>query len=161
MTTELKYFVFKDTGISIQIRKVSPLLAVDIDESIPRPTPPLNKVDYGDGRGEVMEPNLSDPSYNKALEKRQTEVGLAVIRATILRSVIVNGEEWKEEVKEYRKFIQDTTGAPLAEENDLYIYITRICVGTQDDLNDLVVAITSRSQPTPEEIAKAKDSFRS
>lgn len=161
MTTELKYFTFKDTGITIQIRKVSPLLAVDIDASIPKPTPPLNKVDYGDGRGEVQEPNYSDPSYLKALENRQTEVGLAVIRATILRSIIVNGDEWKEEVQAYRQFIQDATGAPLAEENDLYVYITRVCVGTQDDLNDLVVAITSRSQPTPEEIAKAKDSFRS
>lgn len=161
MTTELKYFKFQDTGITIQIRKVSPLLAVDVDASIPRPTPPLNKVDYGDGRGEVMEPNLSDPSYLKALEARQTEVGMAVIRATILRSVIINGAEWKDEVEEYRKFIQETTGAPLAEANDLYVYITRICTGSQDDLNDLITAITTRSQPTPEEIAKAKDSFRS
>lgn len=161
MTTELKMFRFPDTGITIKIRKVSPLLAVDVDASIPRPTPPLNKVDYGDGRGEVMEPNLSDPSYLKELEERTAKVGMAVIKATILRSVIVDGEDWKEDVKDYRQFILETTGAPLDEPSDLYVYVTRICTGTQEDLTDLIGAITSRSQPTPEEIAKAKDSFRS
>jgi hypothetical protein len=154
-------FEFKDTGKKVKIKKVSPMLAVDVEASIPKPTPPLSEVDYGEPKGKVMEPNYSDPGYNKALERRTERVGIAVLKATILRSVTVEGEEWHKEVEEYRAFIQETTGEPLTEPSDLYIYIMRICVGTQDDMEDLMTAITKRSQPTQEEVERAKSSFRS
>lgn len=154
-------FTFKDTGITVKIQKVSPMLAMDIDAAIPRPEPPLNEVDYGEGRGKVQEPNLQDPAYLKALDERTSQVGLAVIKATILRGVVVEADGWQAKVSDYRQFIQETTGKPLQEQSDLYVYITRLCVGTDEDLTDLVNAITKRSQPTQEEIERSKASFRS
>ena len=149
--------IFKDTGKSVKIRKVSPMVAVDIEKSIPRPKPPMNTVDYGNGP--VQEANYSDPGYMNALEERQAEVGFASLRATIMRGVVVEGDEWKDEVLEYRKFIFETTEKELEEKSDLIVYIMRICMGTQEDMNDLLLAISTRSQPTQEVIDQAKSRF--
>lgn len=153
-------FTFRDTGITVKIRKISPMLVTDISESIPMPKPPLNEVDYGEPRGKVQEPNLQDPAYQKALEDRQVQIFKTWRRVMILRGVQVEGEAWKEEVKEYRAFMQEQTGYPLEETNDLVVYVLRLCVGSEEDLGELIEAITRRSQPTREEIEKAKDSFR-
>jgi hypothetical protein len=160
MTETLIDFTFHDTGKVVKIRKVSPMIAVDIDASIPTPEPPTQEVDYGPPKGKVKEPNYSDGGYLLALEERRLKVGRMVTKANIRRGVVIEGDDWKQEVSDYRKFIQDTTGAPLADEDDLYIYVTRICVGTQADLQDLFDAISKRSQPTEGAIEAAKDSFR-
>lgn len=154
-------FTFRDTGITVKIRKISPMLVTDITESIPEPKPPLNEVDYGEPRGKVLEPNLQDPSYKMALQEHQHKIFLAWRRAMILRSVIIEGEDWKQDVQDYREFIKEQTGFPLDEPNDLVVYVLRICVGSEEDLGEMIQAITRRSQPTPEEIERAKSSFRS
>lgn len=152
-------FTFHDTGKVVKIRKVSPMLAIDIDASIPRPAPPTNRVDYGPPKGVVDEPNYNDPGYLAAVRERDARVGIAATRATILRGVTVEGDEWKKDVEEYRQFILETTGANLEEKNDLILYVLRVCVGSQEDMTDLITAITQRSQPTREGIERAKASF--
>lgn len=153
-------FTFQDSGKKIQIRKISPMLAADVAASIPEPQPPMNEVDYGAPRGKVMEPNLSDPTYTQALKARQEKVFQALQRVMITRAVVLDGDEWKQEVADYRAFIQQETGSPLVEQNDLLVYVLRVCVGSQEDLADLLTAITTRSQPTQEEIERSKASFR-
>ena len=78
-----------------------------------------------------------------------------------MRSVVVEGEEWKDEVKEYRDFIEKQTGKPLDEPDDLVVYVLRICIGSEEDLTEFLNAVTKRSQPTQEVIDQAKDTFRS
>jgi hypothetical protein len=153
-------FTFKDTGITVKIRKVSPMLAADVNASMPEPLPPEQEVDYGDPKGKVMERNYSSPSYLADLQAHKVRIFTALQRVMILRAVVVEGEEWREEVREYRQFLQEQTGAPLDEPNDLVVYVLRLCVGSQEDLADLLTAITSRAQPTQEAIEQAKRSFR-
>lgn len=153
-------FTFKDTGITVKIRKVSPMLAADVAASMPEPLPPEQEVDYGEPRGKVMERNYSDPGYQAAVAAHQKKIFSALQRVIILRAVIVEGDDWKEEVKEYRDFIKKMTGVPLDEPDDLVVYVLRVCVGSEDDLTDLLSAITRRSQPTQEAIEQAKRSFR-
>jgi hypothetical protein len=145
-------FTFKDTGIAVKIKKVSPMLATDIYAAIPEPTPPMNEVDYGEPKGKVMEPNLSDPAYQRAMVERAVKVNAAWRRVMILRGVVVDGDDWQNEVKEYRAFIREITGGEIDEDNDLIVYVLRLCVGTGEDLDDLINAITRRSQPTQEAI---------
>lgn len=154
-------FTFKDTGITLKIRKVSPMMADEIRRAIPEPQAPLQPVDYGAPKGVVMEANLSDPAYLDAHAKWQRDVAMKTQRLMILRAVKVEGEEWKADVAEYRAFMETNTGKPLEEENDLLVYINHICVGTQEDMVDFVTAITRRSQPTQEEVERSKASFRS
>jgi len=157
---ELTSFTFKDTGITVKIRKISPMLAADVAAAIPEPLPPEQLVDYGEPRGKVSERNYSDPGYLLKKSIRNQEVFRALQRVMILRSVFVEGDEWLKEVQEYRDFIQKHTGKPLDEPEDLVVYVLRICVGSEEDLGDLLTVITKRSQPTGEAVDAAKDSFR-
>jgi hypothetical protein len=154
-------FTFPDTGITVKIRKVSPMILADINAAFPEPKPPENEVDYGEPLGKVMERNYSDPSYKVALQERNAKVFQALQRTMILRGVEVEGDAWKKEVEDYREFMQKETGTPLEETNDLVVYVLRLCVGSQEDLTDLISAITTRSQPTQEAVERAKASFRS
>jgi hypothetical protein len=157
---ELIDFTFKDTGITVKIRKISPMLAADVAASMPDPLPPEQTVDYGEPRGKVLERNYSDPGYLAQKAENNIKIFRALQRVMLLRAVIVEGDEWKAEVKEYRDFIEKHTGKPLDEPEDLVVYVLRVCVGSEEDLNDLLTAITKRSQPTPEAVDAAKDSFR-
>lgn len=156
---QLTDFTFRDTGITVKIRKVSPMLLPDIEASIPKPAPPEQEVDYGEPVGKVREKNLSDPAYTAALAERTVKVYQAWRRALIRRGVVLEGDQWQEAVKEYRQFIQAEIGSPLPEQDDHMVYVLSICIGTIEDQDDLINAITRRSQPTPEAIAEAKDSF--
>jgi hypothetical protein len=153
-------FTFKDTGITIKIKKISPMLAADVSAAMPEPLPPEQEVDYGEPRGKVMERNYSDPNYQSLVIEHRRKLYATLQRAMILRSVTVDGDDWKEDVKEYKSFIQSQTGGLVDEENDLVLYVTRVCVGSQADLNDLMAAITRRSQPTEEAVTAAKADFR-
>lgn len=153
-------FLCKDSGITIKIRKVSPMLAADIESSIPMPLPPEQEVDYGEPKGIVNERNLSDPEYLIRLQERSGEIFQKWKRALILLGVVLEGDAWKKDVKEYRAFIQETTGHPLEETNDKLVYTLRIAIGTFEDQDDLIHAITRRSQPTAEAIEEAKTSFQ-
>jgi hypothetical protein len=158
--SELTPFTFRDTGITVMVKKISPMIMTDVNNAMPPPEPPMQEVDYGEPRGKVMEKNLSDPAYAKILAAHNQKVFQAIQRVMILRGVVVNGTGWKKEVAEYRAFMLETTGKPVEETNDLIVYIMRICVGTEEDLEDFVQAITRRSQPTDMEVEKAKESFR-
>lgn len=153
-------FTFQDTGITVKIRKISPMLAADVNASMPEPLPPEQEVDYGEPRGIVKERNYSDPQYVNDLAAHKQKVFQALQRVMIKRAVIVEGEEWLDAVKEYRDFILEETGIPLAETSDLLVYVMRVCIGSNEDMTDLLSAITSRSQPTQEAIEQAKRSFR-
>lgn len=153
-------YTFKDTGIQVKIRKISPLMASDVARAIPEPIPPENEVDYGEGKGRVRERNYSDPNYLAAMADYRRHVSEVIQRVMILRSVYVTGEDWKAEVAEYRDFMKQQTGSELEEKEDLVIYVLRICVGTQEDLEELIESITKRSQPTEELVEAAKRSFR-
>lgn len=154
-------FTFKDSGISVRIRKISPMLAADVNASMPEPLPPEQEVDYGEPKGKVLERNYSDPRYQELLDAHKQKVFQALQRVMILRSVVVEGEEWHKDAQEYRQFIKAQTGAELDEPEDLVVYVLRVAVGSEEDLIDLIQAITRRSMPTPEVIQAAKESFRS
>jgi len=153
-------FTFKDTGITVKIKKISPMLAADVSAAMPEPLPPEQEVDYGEPKGKVMERNYGDPTYAQAMKEYERKASALVQKVIINRAVVVEGEDWKKEVKEYRDFIFSNTGAQLEEKDDLLVYVLRICVGSNDDMNDLVDAIIKRSQPTQEAIEQAKRSFR-
>jgi hypothetical protein len=157
----LAEFTFKDTGITVQIRKVSPMLAADVAAAMPEPLPPEQEVDYGEPVGKVMERNYGDPKYVVTLAEHRHRLYDTLQRAIILRSVVATDGKWKDDVNEYRQFLLSQTGKEIDEKDDLVVYVTRICVGSQEDLNDLMAAITRRSQPTEEAVAAAKADFRS
>jgi hypothetical protein len=88
------------------------------------------------------------------------KVWKAYRRALILRGVVVENDDWKKAVEEYRALIaQETNGGQIEEKDDFVVYVQRVCVGSMEDLDELEHDITNRSGPTTEAIEKAKATF--
>lgn len=151
----LPTFTFQDTGITVQIRKVSPSIGTEIRKAFPPPKPPVHKVEIG---GQIVEEaNEADPDYERAYQ----EWGL-MVEAKAARLYIKRGVEC-----EVDKAAVDVVRADMESEgmtlegDDKYIYIRYICIGTEDDYQELLMAITRRSQPTEVAVAEAVEQFQS
>lgn len=155
-------FTFKDTGISIKIKKISPMLGADVNASMPEPEPPEQVVDYGEPKGKVMEQNLSDPAYARSMMEHRAQVFRVYRRVMVLRGVAAESlpDGWQDDVKVYRAFMEAQLGKVIDEPDDVVVYILRIAVGSEEDLEELIAAITRRSQPTQEVIDQAKATFQ-
>lgn len=154
---------FKDTGITVNIRRLSPLTADEVTKAIrkerPVPKAPENLVDYGDGK-KVPEPNTADPAYivevNAYNAWLNEEVGKRLMHLIIHRAVVCDVDA--DAVAALRADLADI-GVTL-EDDDKTVYVQHICVGTMDDLEELRQAVMERSQPTEKEIQANLDSFR-
>lgn len=154
----MKEFKFQDSGYTVKIRRVSPLLALELQKKFPAPKPPKNQVPDLDGKM-VWEENIADPAYAEALTKYQQDLELRMRRLVIMRGVVHTlSDEEKAQVVELREFWQ-TTYNEVLEGSDLEVFISYIAVGSDGDLSDLIDAILKRSQPTEEEVREAQNSF--
>lgn len=160
MTSKLYPYLIADTGRQINIRKVSPMLAREVATLRRKPDPPLNKVVYPDGH-EEMEPNEADPRYQEQLNDYSNQMISEVQKLTIERGVFVElTDDDRREIEELRKFWLDEYNETL-KGSDKYIFVAHICIGTVEDLQDLVKAITRRSSATPEGTAQTLATFQS
>ena len=163
-TSELTPHTFKDTGIKVKIRKVSPMLIMEVQKAFPPPKPPMQEVVYGDpgesGAKTVEEPNEAHPDYLVAIDEYNLELEAKVRQLMFKRGVRIHlDEEQKQEVKELREewkemFDKDLSGS------DKYLYISYIAIGTDADMEELQEVIMRRSQPTEAAIAEAKAGFQ-
>lgn len=150
-------FTFKDTGITVSIRKVSPLLLSEIQRRHPTPKPPKNKVEM-DGVI-TYEDNYADPDYNKQLQEHAVRLEFAMRRSLIRLGVYyeLTAEDTRQ-VNDLREFWKESNGEEL-EGTDLEVFISYIAIGTVEDLTELTEAITRRSLPTEEATQEALERF--
>jgi hypothetical protein len=152
---ELTPFTFKDTGITILTRRVSPLLMYELRKQFPAPEPPLQKVSFGEDE-ETYEPNPAHPEYHAAMNKYNSEFKDKAMVLLIKRGTVINWtDEMRGEIAELRKFWMDEYGWELPKDDTL-AYIQYICVGSPQDLDEFTTFITTRSQPTEEAVAEAQ-----
>jgi len=156
----LRPFTFPTTGRRVFVRNVNPLLAIEIRRQFPKPHPPLQQVDYGDGKP-VYEPNYASPDYEAAVEDWNTLITEKMSRLIIKRGVVhtLTPEE-KAEVEELRMDLEEDLGMNLGE-NDLFVYVSYICIGGRLDVDNLTEAVMTGSQPTRAAVEAAQDSFQS
>lgn len=151
---------FQDTGITVSIRKVSPLLLNELRRRNPEPQPPKNLVDYGDGK-KVLEENRADPDYMAALDKHAQELELKMRMLLIRWGVVYElTAQDLEQVKQLKEFWQTEYQQEL-EGTDLEVFISYIAIGTVEDLEELTNAIMRRSQPTPAAEGEAAQRYKS
>lgn len=157
---ELVPFTFKSTGKTVMIKKVSPFLAMELQNAFPPPEPPTQKVEYDEG--DVREEkNWSHPDYLKQVEAYNLAFSNKVQNLMIKRGVHFEiTEEIRTELEELRKFWQEEYGTELSEKNDKLAYVLYVCAGTQEDTEDMIAAITKRSQPTEVAIQQAQGTFQ-
>lgn len=154
---QLKPHLVVDTGITINIKKVSPLLALEIRNAIPKPRPPSQEVDYGDGK-KVLEENPAHPSYKAALKEYEDAVQEKTNRFVIERGVDCKVDH--EAVKELRESWKAEFGQDLPY-NDKYCYIAFIVLGTNEDFQELIEIIMSRSGISSAAMEAAQEQLKS
>ncbi|MCC7208329.1 MAG: hypothetical protein IT323_13560 [Anaerolineae bacterium] len=146
MTQKLTPILFS-TDIQIAVRPVSNVLMMEVQKSIPRPKPPVERVANADGTFRE-EPNPDHPDYAAALSKWTEQVEEAVRKLCIKRGVVLHmTDEQKAEVAELREFMRTEFDQAL-DADDRYVYVAYIAVGGQEDYAKLVNTIVGRSQPT-------------
>lgn len=155
---ELIPYTFKDTQVKVKLRKVSPLLALELRRAYPEPKPPMQEVDYGDGE-KKLEPNPSHPDYVRELEEHNIKIELLTRKMLIKRGVVCDVP--MEDVEQLQADWLDLTGTELPEKDPLVAYISYIAIGSDKDMEELIYAVMRRSQPTEEAVASHQDTFQS
>lgn len=150
---ELPEFTFVGSDITVRLRKVSPFLLGEVAKSVPKPMPPLNTVDYGNGP--TQEPNEADPGYLQALEEYKQEVGNRNLRALI--HLGVECEVDAAAVQALRTQMA-TFGVDL-DPDDKWVYIVNIAITDTDEIVELRDAILRKSQPTEGAVQESLAAF--
>lgn len=149
---------FPDTGITVRIRKVSPLLMMRLEEKFPRPQPPKNKVVL-DGR-EIWEDNPADPDFAEEVRRYEIEHNARLQHLLIRRGV--DYEMRPEDIKaveELRQFWKEEYNDELPGD-DREVFVAYIAIGSLEDMNELTEKILNRIQPTEKTLEAAEDRFR-
>ncbi len=156
MTTKLYPYQFKDSGIEIMIRKVSPLLIIDMQKEYPAPQPPLQEVKIGDLTR--MEPNPDHPDYKRAMEAWNMENEERLRKLMVRQGVAFTlSEEQKQDVEALRETYRELYQKEIPY-NDRDAYLFYVAIASPRDLQDLINAIMSQN-PTEESVQAAQDSF--
>lgn len=161
---ELPTFTFPTSGFTIKIRRLSPFAVNDLQAAIqkeyPRPEPPVNLVDYGDGK-QVAEPNTADPHYSERLQAHETFITqeIATRFTKVLTSRAIECEVDADEVAEIRRDMA-AVGVTFDGDSDKEIYVRYVLIQSEQDMDLLRDTVLSRSQPTEAAIADNVTAFR-
>lgn len=158
MQQQLKTFEFSN-GRSVKLRTVSPLTLSKVRKQYRPPKPPLNEVDYGDGKIE-LEPNMADPEYIEAMELYEMELNERMQRLTIKLSVVHTlSDDEKEELAAFREIM--TSEGIDVEQDDMEAFINGLCISSGNDLRNFLEAVTNTVGPSAEGVQAVKEQFPS
>lgn len=158
------------TGVTVGLKRVSPLLRDDIDAQLrvehPVPEPPMKKRNYGteDEPEWIEEVDLSDSKFKEDLRKWGIEhanrLGDKLLWVAVRRGVEIElGEEELRQVQEVRDDLL-AVGTQL-DPDDKFVYITRVALGSTDELRELHDLIFAQSRPSQQEVDAIKATFPS
>lgn len=142
------------SGVTVQIRKVSPFTQDAIRAKYPAPPPPMVENDYGDGKIR-REPNPADPDYLRALREHRLMAAEKFTEAMFQLGVVVEVDT--EAVAAFRAEMQ-SLGIDL-KESDHQIYVRHLAIRTDEDIDRLSRAIMRKSTPTEEAVQERLETF--
>ena len=146
------------SGITVGVRRVSPFLVREVERIYPAPEPPTQTVEL-DGETKI-EANPSDPDYLVRLFEHRSMVMEKKMDYLVRHGVVLADENAaREALTQVRAQWLAEFGQELPQGDFLMDYLRYVCIGTGDDLNDLVHAITERSAPTESGVTAAAKSF--
>lgn len=174
---ELPMHTFKDSGITVRLRKLSPVARDDVIAGVSRdladtkPQPPIVEVDYGQGK--IKEPHTGDPTYIRHLQEWQagvsSEANARLFKLACLDAVEVEiGDSERALIARKQRYMRiagkvewqpDPNLHP--EENDQWFYIAYVACASLEDIKEFYEAVLTRSQPTEAAIEQHKASFPS
>lgn len=158
MTTKLKKFVLPDSGIEVTMKGISPaMIGLDVMRSIPKPQPPIQIIDNGDG-DVVYEKNWSHPDYKIELAQWDVDVNLKTMPVIVYRSLVkILSDEEKAEIKELRQDMADMD--VTLDRNDKIVWFKYIACGSDADFYAYVEFLSGEGEPKPEVVESLQDGF--
>ena len=159
---------FKDSGITVKIRKVGPTtqqrLAQQIMKDYPEPAIPITDTELG------PEPNAADPSYLLAKAEWDQKTNGENLRRLMLIAALEAEVEIDDRAradiarkKRHLKLIgiphEDNPDLTEAE-NEKVFYILNVAAATPEDLGEFGQAVLRRSVPTEEAVQAQIATFR-
>lgn len=161
----LPLYIFKDSGITVGLRKIAPntqaQLSIQIQREYPKPAPPVNQTELG------AEANEADPDYLKAVREWERASAMALNRKMFTLAALececaVDMDEVARKQRSFRAvgFTWEESPDLSDEERAKVFYIEHIACATTEDLREFYEAVTRRSQPTEAAVQAHVDSFR-
>ncbi len=151
---------FKDTGITIHLRKVGPTTQQRLAQAIMKeiPEPPIPIVDTEAG----SEQNAADPDYILAKEawdqQTRNELTQRLMLIAALEAEVVIDDDARADIARKKRHLS-LIGIPYEdnpdltpEENEKVFYILHVAAGTPEDLGEFSQAVLRRSVPTEEAV---------
>ena len=135
---------FRDTGITIGIRKVGPTtqqrVAHSIAHDMPEPPIPVVETELG------PEPNAADPTYLALREKWTQETNAELIRRLMLiaalEAEVTIDDRARQDIARRKRSLQlsktpyEDDPELTPEENERVFYILHVAAGTPEDLGE-------------------------
>ena len=157
MTSKITSVTLPDSGVTLQIKRISPMLLVDLRKQLKRgiakPQPPLQEVLIGDEK--KMQPNEAHPDYLAALQDYNADIGQLYIEA-----IIYLGVECEIDAASVLALRESDLGEFLPK-SDKVVYVSRIACESERDLTLMQNAILGRAQPTEAAVGESAESFPS
>lgn len=159
---------FKDSSITIKIRKVGPTtqqrLAQQIMREIPEPLPPTITTELG------PEANAADPAYIEARaewdQTTRNELTQRLMLIAALEAEVTIDDAARADIARKKRHLS-LIGIPYednpaldADENEKVFYILHVAAGTPEDLADFANAVLKRSVPTEEAVQRQIATFQ-
>jgi hypothetical protein len=160
IVSALPEHTFKDSGITIKIRKVGPTtqqrLAQQIRKDIPEPAIPTVDTELG------PEPNDADPTYlaAQAAWDQQTRMALneRLMLIAALEAEVTIDDAARADIARKKRHMS-LIGIPYEDnpdltdaENEKVFYILYVAAASPEDLGEFAAAVLRRSVPTEEAV---------
>lgn len=156
----LPQHTFKDTNITIGIRKVGPSTQQSIAQAIvrdmPEPAIPITDTELG------PEANPADPAYlaDKAEwdQKTRAELTRRIMLIAALEADVTIDDAARSDIARRKRSLElaDTPWIPdprhTPEEDERVFYVLNIAAGTPEDLGEFGAVVMRRSAPTEEAV---------
>ncbi len=153
---QTKEFTFPDSGETVYVEFVSvATLAMKLQRKYPRPSPPVQEVDFGNG---VMKKELNylHPDYELSVSKWNQFVDSEAMALALKRIFNIDlTAEQKKDVKAWKKENPDMWDE---SDSDTSLWFEEIACDTDNDLESLVTFATG-GDPTGEGIDAQTESF--
>jgi hypothetical protein len=144
-----------DSGATVRVKRISPMSLMAIEQAYPDPKPPLQEVDYGNGKLR-HERNPLDPAYQEELTAHQRKKSLIVLKAFIRLGV-----ECEIDAQALSAFRADMQALEITlDPDDKYVYVAHILCQSNNDLMALRTFIEGQSVPTEKAVAEKLATFQ-
>ena len=147
------------TGIVVTVKPLNPFFGTDaamaLRRTYPRPQPPLQEVEGLNGK--EMQPNRANQDYLRELAEYNRMINTKAFEWSLEEACDV---EIDPERLAARKAKYAARGMELPE-TDKLAYLTRVAIGSADDLSAVREAIQELAVPTEDAIREKADGYKS